>query len=63
MSSKKRYQDTAKKYVDVLQPVNFETYNKHMGYVDAMNQQISTYCVKIQQKNGGSSFPFISLKL
>ena len=45
MSGKKRYQHTAKKYIDVLQPVNFQTYNKHMGYVDAMDQRISTYRV------------------
>ena len=50
MSGTKCYQRTTKKYVDVPQPVNFQTYKKHMGYVDAMDQRISTYRVRMWQR-------------
>ena len=50
VSSTQRYDRTIKKYKDVPQPINFQTYNKHMGYVDLMDQRISTYRIRMRQR-------------
>ena len=39
-----------KKIIKVFQPACIQLYNAHMGYVDVMDQAVSTYRIRLRQK-------------
>ena len=49
IKSTRRYDRQEKKYVNVHQPACFQLYNAHMGYVDIMDQSVSTYRIRMRQ--------------
>ena len=50
MKSTRRYDRQEKKYVNVHQPACFQLYNAHMGYVDIMNQSVSSCRIRMRQR-------------
>ena len=48
--STQRWDKIEKKYIQVPQPICFQNYNKHMGYVDQMDQNVGTYRVRMRQR-------------
>ena len=40
-----------KKIIKVPDPACIQLYNAHMGYVDVMDQAVSTYRIRLRQKN------------
>ena len=48
MKSARRYD--RKKMIKVPQPACIQLYNAHIGYVDVMNQAVSTYRIRLQKK-------------
>nr|XP_040563529.1 piggyBac transposable element-derived protein 3-like [Lepeophtheirus salmonis]XP_040563530.1 piggyBac transposable element-derived protein 3-like [Lepeophtheirus salmonis] len=63
LKSTRRYIRNEKKYKQIQQPACFQQYNSHMGYVDIMDQAISTYRVRIRQKNGDGQYLHICYRL
>ena len=45
-----RCYDRKKKMIKVPQPACIQLYNAHMGYVDVMDQAVSTYRIRLQKK-------------
>ena len=56
----KRYSQNKKKRIDILQPNVVNVYNRFMGGVDCMDQNISTYMIHLRSKKcGGYCFVFV----
>ena len=49
--------------IKVPQPACIQLYNAHIGYVDVMNQAVSTYRIRLQKKSGGGPYFLISYQL
>ena len=50
LGTAKRWSRTERKFVDISQPYVIDRYNRHMGGVDRMDQNISTYRISIRSK-------------
>jgi len=53
LGTAKKWSRSDRKFVDISQPYVMDCYNRHMGEVDRMDQNISTYRISIRSKNGG----------
>ena len=63
MQSARRYDRKEKKIIKVPQPACIQLYNAHMGYIDVMDPAVSTYRIRMQEKNGGGPYFLISYQL
>lgn len=48
--STKRWDKKEKKYINVPQPACVQNYNKYMGFVDQMDQNVGTYRIRMRQR-------------
>lgn len=49
MTTTQRWDKVQKKYISVPQPESIRNYNKYMGYIDQLDQNISTYRIRMWQ--------------
>lgn len=50
MKTARRYDRNARKFTTVPQPTCIDNYNTYMGFVDLMDQEVSTYRVRMRQR-------------